>query len=74
MLQRSQINSLKYAAGLTLVSVMVGVTGFMLIEHFNAPDAFYMSVITVAGGGYEVLRPLSQAGRIFTSFYILFNL
>jgi voltage-gated potassium channel len=50
-LRPSQINSLKYAAGLTLVSVMVGVTGFMLIEHFNVPDAFYMSVITVAGVG-----------------------
>ena len=74
MLRPSQINSLKYAAGLTLTSVVIGVTGFMAIEHFNVPDAFYMSVITVAGGGYEILRPLSQAGRIFTSFYILYNL
>ncbi len=74
MLQKSQINSLKYAAGLTISSVIIGITGFMAIEHFNVPDAFYMSVITVAGGGYEVLRPLSQAGRIFTSFYILYNL
>jgi voltage-gated potassium channel len=74
MLQKSQINSLKYAAGLTISSIIIGITGFMAIEHFNVPDAFYMSVITVAGGGYEVLRPLSQTGRIFTSFYILYNL
>ncbi|MGI4870045.1 MAG: potassium channel family protein [Janthinobacterium lividum] len=74
MLQRAQWTKLKYAALLTLLSVAIGLTGFMSIEHFNVPDAFYMSVITVAGGGYEVLRPLSQAGRIFAACYILYNL
>lgn len=73
-LQRSQVIRLKYAAVLTVASILIGLLGFMSIEHYNVPDAFYMSVITVAGGGYEVLRPLSQAGRIFTSFYLLFNL
>lgn len=74
MLQPSQVNRLKYAAGLTLASLVIGISGFMSIEHFSLPDAFYMSVISVAAGGYEALRPLSPAGRLFTSFYLLFNL
>ncbi|QKG56235.1 potassium channel protein [Hymenobacter sp. BRD128] len=74
MLQRVQLNRLKYAAALTLASLLIGLAGFMGIEHFNLADAFYMSVITVSPGGYEQLRPLSEAGRIFTGCYILYNL
>ena len=74
MLRRAQINRLSSAAALTLASLAIGMVGFMTIERFNVADAFYMTVITVSSVGYGELHALSEAGRIFTAFYILFNL
>ena len=50
-----------------------GTVGFMWIEHFPAFDAFYMTLTTVTTVGYGEIRPLSQAGRVFNSFLILFG-
>src|ERR1041384_2279011 len=38
----------------------------MLIEGWNAEDAFYMTVTTVATVGYGEVHPLSAGGRVFT--------
>jgi voltage-gated potassium channel len=38
----------------------------MLIEGWNASDAFYMTVTTVATVGFGEVHPLSQRGRMFT--------
>ena len=74
MLQGLNINRLILAIILTGFSLVIGMTGFMYLEHFKAADAFYMTVITVSTVGYGELHPLSEAGRIFVSFYILYNL
>ena len=48
-----------------LVSVIVGGTiGYMLIEGWNAWDAFYMTVITVTTVGYKEVHDLSRAGQL----------
>jgi len=50
-----------------LVSITAGGTiGYMLIEGWNAWDAFYMTVITVTTVGYGEVHPLSRAGQVFT--------
>ena len=36
-------------------------------------DAFYMTLITMTTVGYAEIHPLSQAGRIFNSFLIIFG-
>ena len=46
----------------------------MMLEDFSFIDAFYMTVITASTVGFGEVHPLSDAGRLFTSFYILFNL
>ncbi|GAB4134730.1 MAG: potassium channel protein [Raineya sp.] len=46
----------------------------MKIEGYGLLDAFYMCVITVATIGYQEVKQLSDAGKIFNSFYILANL
>jgi voltage-gated potassium channel len=38
----------------------------MVIERWNAGDAFFMTVTTVATVGYGEVHPLSAAGRVFT--------
>ncbi|HEY6162512.1 MAG TPA: potassium channel protein [Bacteroidia bacterium] len=56
---------------LLFLIVLIGVVGFMLIEHYNLLDAFYMTIITVATVGFNEVHPLSEAGRVFTSFLII---
>lgn len=48
-----------------------GTAGYMLIEHWNFLDAFYMVIITIATVGYGEVHPLSSAGRLFTSALIV---
>ena len=71
---RGNLNRFVLALLLTLVSFGVGIVGFMSIEQFSFFDAFYMTMITASTVGFGELHPLSQAGRIFVSLYIFFNL
>lgn len=62
------ILSLAYiVAGIVIVST----GGFMVIEGYNISDAFYMTVITVSTVGFGEVKPLSESGRMFTSFIII---
>jgi voltage-gated potassium channel len=45
---------------------VVGAVGYILIEHMSVLDAFYMSVITISTVGFQEVKPLSPAGRLFT--------
>jgi voltage-gated potassium channel len=57
---------------LGLASVVgIGVAGYVILEHWNAFDALYMTIITMATIGYGEVKPLTQAGRAFTIFLIL---
>ncbi len=55
------------------VSILTGVLGFSFIENYSLLDSFYMTAITLSTVGYKVINPLSDAGKVFISFYILFN-
>ena len=52
--------------GLVAVLTLVGSAGYMLIEHMPFLDALYMTVITITTVGYEEVKPLDTAGRLFT--------
>ena len=49
----------------------IGIIGFIIIEGYSLFDAYYMTVITVATVGFQEVHPLSDAGRLFTSFLII---
>ncbi len=51
--------------------VCMGIGGFILIEGYNFLEAFYMTIITVATVGFQEVHPLSDTGRLFTSFLII---
>jgi len=53
--------------------LVVGVVGFMLIEGWSFLDALYMTVTTITTVGFREVKPLSDGGRIFTIFLILFG-
>ena len=56
---------------LLLIIVCSGIGGYMIIEDFRFFDAFYMTIITVATVGFEEVHPMSDAGRLFTTFLII---
>ena len=58
----------RFALAVSLVAVitLVGAVGYILIEHMSVLDAFYMSVITISTVGFQEVKPLSPAGRLFT--------
>lgn len=64
---------LAYVAGAIVVMLLAGTLGFVLIEHWPAFDAFYMTLITLTTVGYAEVHPLSPVGRIFNSVLILFG-
>jgi len=49
----------------------IGIIGFIIIEDYSIFDAYYMTVITVATVGFQEVHPLSESGRLFTSFLII---
>jgi len=59
---------------LFFLSILAGIIGYTQIENYSLIDAFYMTIITIATVGFTEVHPLSPTGRIFTSFFIIFNL
>jgi voltage-gated potassium channel len=49
----------------------IGIIGYMVIEKFNFIEAIYMTTISVTTAGFTEVRPLTDAGRIFTIFLLI---
>lgn len=59
---------------LTLVFLIGGGTiGYVLIEDWAAFEALYMTIITLATVGYREVYDLSDQGKLFTIFLIIFG-
>ena len=50
-----------------------GTMGYIVIEDWRLIDALYMTVITLGTVGFEVVRPLSDSGKLFTIILIIFG-
>ena len=50
--------------------LVFGTTGYSVIEDWRIIDALYMSVITVSTVGFGEVRPLSDAGHLFSILLI----
>jgi voltage-gated potassium channel len=66
-----QFSKIYIAVSLLILTVCVGVVGFILIEKYDFLDAFYMTIITVATVGFQEVHPLSNDGKLFTAFLII---
>lgn len=58
---------------LTLFFLLVGTAGYVVIEHYTLLEAVYMTVITITTVGYGEVHHLSETGRVFTMFLLLFG-
>lgn len=54
-----------------LLTTIVGMFGFHLIEGWGYFDALYMAIITLTTVGYSELHPLSDQGRLFVMVYLV---
>jgi len=62
-----------FILGAIVLVLLGGTIGFMLIEHYDPFDAFYMTITTITTVGYGEIFGLDRAGRIFNSFLIFFG-
>jgi len=51
---------------LTVMTMMIGTMGFVVIDDFKLMDAIYQTGITFTTVGFGEIAPVSDAGRIFT--------
>jgi len=56
---------------LTVLTMLVGTVGYMLIDDFPLMDAIYQTGITFTTVGFGEIHPISDAGRIFTITLII---
>ena len=73
-----QTRNLKVAAWkliqpfLILITItIIGIVGYMIIEGFTLVEAIYMTTISVTTAGFTEVRPLTNAGRMFTVFLLI---
>lgn len=71
---RTAVRRLRLAVSIMVFAVLAGTLGYRLIEHTAWFDSYYMSLVTLSTVGFGEVIPLSHAGRVFTSFLILFNI
>ena len=61
-----------YLALLIILTIaFAGSIGYVYFEGYTYIEALYMTMITVSTVGFNEVRPLSDAGRIFTMFLII---
>jgi voltage-gated potassium channel len=56
---------------LSLLILVTGTAGYMIIEDWRFLDAFYMTIITISTVGYREVNQVGDAGRLFTIFLVL---
>ena len=59
------------ALGLLLVSLAIGMTGYMVFENLPPVDAFLNSAMLLGGMG-PVDPPLTDGGKLFAGLYALY--
>ena len=72
-IRKENFASFYIAIGLLTLIVIVGTSGYMLIEGFSFTEAFFMTIITISTVGFREVRPLSGLGQFFTAFLIIFS-
>ena len=61
----------RLAGLLAIIIVSTGSIFYHIVEKLNWLDSVYFSVITLATVGYGDITPHTNAGKVFTIFYIL---
>jgi len=57
-------------AVLLFIIIIIGTSGYVLIEDMTVLDSLYMTTITIFTVGFREVKPLSQLGQFFTILII----
>ncbi|MBN2781941.1 MAG: potassium channel protein [Campylobacterales bacterium] len=58
---------------LTILTMLVGTLGYIIIDNFTLMDAIYQTGVTFTTVGFGEIAPISNEGRIFTITLIVFG-
>ncbi len=64
----------RLALGLLLFVILGGATFYHFVEGWNWLNSIYFTVITLATVGYGDLTPKTDAGKVFTIFYVFIGI
>lgn len=67
------VRHLRFSLLILLLVTGAGTAGYVVIEGWSLFDSFYMTVITLATVGFREVHDLSDPGRVFTIFLIVFG-
>jgi voltage-gated potassium channel len=68
------VSRLGVAVTFIVAVVAAGTLGYRFIEDYAWLDSLYMTVITLSTVGFQEVRPLSPAGRVFTIVLLVVGL
>ena len=68
-----QLAPFRFPLILTVLIMLIGTLGYMLIDDFPLMDAIYQTGVTFTTVGFGEIQPISDAGRIFTITLIIFG-
>src|SRR5689334_18582085 len=63
-------HTFRYLSAAVVTVLSVGVVFYHIVEKLSWLNSYYFSVITLATVGYGDITPHTDAGKIFTTFYI----
>lgn len=72
-MKNANLSKVLWALGLLVIITTFGVIGFMIIEEDNFIDSLYLTVITISTVGFGLPHQLTDGGKTFTIFLILFS-
>lgn len=67
----SHLKAFRLPLILTVLTMMTGTVGYVIIDDFALMDAIYQTGITFTTVGFGEISPISDAGRIFTITLII---
>lgn len=67
-------NAYYWLVGIVILTLGVGMTFYHYVEKLPWLDAYYFCVITLTTVGYGDISPKTDAGKLFTTFYLFIGI